>query len=116
SAEREHVRLDSSRAELDLEGAVADRIWPADQLVQAGPGDGSAAGVVYVETTVEAGRLSVDAHLEWHGCALLPDAQNKVDVARLEAEGDGGARPVRHARPRLERPLADERPLVEAQR
>ena len=72
--------------------------------------------VVYVEAGVGAGRFSVDAHLERHGCAFLPDAQDEVDVAGVEAERDRGVGPFDTHRPGLDRPVPRESPLVEPKR
>jgi hypothetical protein len=64
----------------------------------------SPALLVDVQPVGCAGRFAVDQHAERDGRAR-PRAQDEMDVARMEAEGDSPPGFVQHARPLLDRPV-----------
>ena len=67
SAEGEAIRLDTGVEELDLEGALADRVRLADELVRALLGHRAVAVGVNVGSVSGVGWSAVQAHAEGDG-------------------------------------------------
>src|SRR5215218_5499133 len=97
-AEREDVRLDARIEERDLERAVRDLSRLAYELIEPWLDQRSPALLVDVQPVGCAGRFAVDQHAERDGRAR-PRAQDEMDVASMEAEGDSPPGFVQHARP-----------------
>ena len=87
----------------------------ADQLVQPLLGHGPVALLVDVDSVVGAGLLPVHRHAEPHRGSPRRRAHHEMEIARAEPVRDAAARLVQHARPALDRPVAREGPVVEAQ-
>src|SRR5206468_3108917 len=87
-AERETVGLNTGRQERDLERALDDGSRFTNQLMQPLLGQRSVTLFVDVEAVCGAGRFSVDAHDERHGCVSRRRSHDEMDVAGVEAEGD----------------------------
>src|SRR5215216_5456699 len=104
-AEGEDVRLDARIEEFNLERAVRDRPVLAHQLIKPWLDQRSPALLVDVQSVGCAGRCTVDQHAERDGRAR-PRAQYKMDVARMEAEGDSPSGFVQHASARQRRAQA----------
>jgi drug/metabolite transporter (DMT)-like permease len=68
-SKRERVRLDPGAQEGDLDGELADRTPPADQVVEAAVPQHAVAALVDVGAAMPSGRLPVEEHLESNGSA-----------------------------------------------
>jgi hypothetical protein len=83
----EDVRFDARIEEFDLDRAVRDRPGLAHQLIEPWLDQRSPALLVDVDPAGCAGGFAVGQHAERDGGAR-PRAQDEMDVARMEAEGD----------------------------
>src|SRR5215213_2485900 len=114
-AEGEGVGLDARIQEGDLKGALADRAWLANELVEPWLGDRAVALVVDIRPVGASRGQPVDTHMELHGRLLSCRSHDQVQVAGVEAVEDPPTGLVQRHGPPLHRPGTGKGPMVEPQ-
>src|SRR5262249_936024 len=115
SAERERKSLHARTEKLDLELAIGDGFWLSDQLVQALFGHCPVALVVNVSSMRCAWRLAIDPHPKSHGCSWRRRAHDEIEIAGVKTVGDDSVGLIERDGFLLHRPVAGQRPFIEAQ-
>src|SRR5205823_5837051 len=113
--ERERERLDTRIEELDLELSIDDRSWLPDQLVQALFDDRAVAALVRIDPVSWPRRVAVDRHTEAQRDSLTRRPHHEVKVARVKAIHHAPVKRAKNGGLTVDRPLADQRPLIEGQ-
>src|SRR5215831_6844506 len=116
SAERENENLHTRTEKLDLELAIGYRLRLSDQLVQPLLRHRAVALLVDVKPARVARRLSVDQHAKLHGRSWRGRAHDEIQIAGMKAIRDAAIGRVQHRGFLLHRPVARQRPFIQAQR
>ena len=99
SAKGKRERLRAWIEKLDLKGAVVDRVFLTDELVQAVFGDLSVSVRIGVHSVILTRRLPVDLHAEADRLSVGSGPQHQVHVARVETIDDLAWRGVESSQP-----------------
>ena len=115
SAERERKSLHARTEKLDLELSIGDGLRLPDQLVQTLFGHCAVALLVNVNSVRRAWRLSIDQHAKSHGRSWRRRAHDEMKIAGVKAVRDASIGLVQHGGFLLHRPIAGQRPFIQAQ-
>ena len=94
--ERERKSLHARIEKLDLELAINDRLWLADQLIEPLFANRAVALGVNVNSVRRARRLSIDEHAKAHGSSSRCRSHDEMKIAGVKAVDDPPVGLVQH--------------------